>query len=116
MSSRCGPRCAGKCFRDTSKIGGAWELRGEKPDSTGEVNLELRRILEEEWEKLRERKRTFICQLVSVETTDRQPFVNIEEREELERSCVDGLLSIADAGGFDFFYNGRQTDFDWWSG
>lgn len=103
-------------FTDGSKMGGLWQLRGELPNPAAIEDAKVRASVEESWKRVRRREKTFICQLGSVQPTKRQPFIDVEKREHLVRSHAENFLMIADVGGYDFFYEGEQTDAEWWSG
>ena len=101
---------------DGSKIGGEWVSRGELPNPADIDDAKYRKDIEEAWRRVRQREQTFICQLGSVQATERQPFLNVETRADLQRSHAKDFLMIADVGGYDFFHDGRATDQDMWSG
>ena len=105
-----------KKFKDGSKIGGAWELRGELPDAADIDDAKLRQRIQRAWERVRQQEKTYFCQLGSVQATQRQPFINADHDEELVRSHAEKFLMIADVGGYDFFYDGKATSQSWWSG
>lgn len=103
-------------FTGGSKIGGLWELRGELPDPADFEDVKLRRAIEKSLEDVRRQERSFICQLGSIQSTKRQPFINVESSEDLPRSRVKKFLMIGDVGGCDFFYYRKGTGYSWWSG
>ena len=105
-----------RVFTSGSKIGGVWKLRGELPRPVDIEDAELRASIEKAWERVGRREKTFICQLGSVQATDRHPFLDVEKREDLARSHAERFLMIADVGGYDFFHDGEATDAGWWSG
>lgn len=96
-------------FTAGSKIGGAFETRGELYDPDEEV---LKRYKEHE----KHLQKTFFCQLGSTEATDRWPFVNVAKANKLSDHNDRNLLMISDVGGYDFFYDGGTTSYDSWSG
>jgi hypothetical protein len=96
-------------FRHLSKIGGRWWPHGEytHPDDVDdpEFKAELRRELD----AVERQKEQFLCQLLSVSKTDRQPFVNVARYDDLPEADVGHTLMIADLGGLDLFFDGQTA-------
>jgi len=103
-------------FDCCSKIRGVWFSRGELPDPEEIEDKYSRRLIEEAWRQVNKQEQTFFCQLGSIESVGRQPFVNSSHNAPTIETSRDGLLMNADAGGYDFFYDGTKTDFSWSSG
>jgi hypothetical protein len=109
--------CSGaKWFSDATKIGGAWELRGELPEPSSDDDDAYRRELENAWSKVRQWEANYVCQLASVAAFGPHPFVNVKAVDDLSTEQIRALLEIGDGGGLDFFCDGRMTECDWWSG
>src|SRR5207245_7832991 len=79
-------------FRDGTKIGGSWELRGELPNPADIEDAWLRRKLPEAWDAERVWKKAFICTLGSIQATRRQPFANVEKCDDVAERHAPPLL------------------------
>ncbi len=66
------------------------------------------RGIREVWMPYKKMKKTFICQLCSIQATKRQPFLNVDTHEDLTRSHAEKFLMIADVGGQDFSMTEKQ--------
>ena len=110
-------------FLDGSKIGGFWEFREElldledyDADELEEMDQDIRKGIESAAESVKKKERSFICQIGSVGTSGPQPFLNVSGTPDRAAANSDHLLTIADDGGLDFFYDGNETKYSWWSG
>jgi hypothetical protein len=103
-------------FTDGSKIGGSWELRGEIPNPADFDDPDDREYFQGAWDRKLQQEKMFFCQLGSISKTAAQPFVNVNDFDDLSQSDVKNLLMIADCGGCDFFFDGKLTDSATWGG
>ena len=101
---------------NASKIGRIWDLRGELPDPDDIEDEDFRKEVEQWWDQVEQAKNEFIGQLGSIEASRRQPFLNVDQRDDLEKNDLESLLMIADVGGYDIFDDGETTELSWWSG
>jgi hypothetical protein len=90
-------------------------MRGDMPDPSAYDDPKIRAELRKAWKGVKKKGKNFISQLGSIQCTQRHPFVNVPDRRGLGKSHPP-LLMIADVGGLDFFYDGKKTSEEWWSG
>jgi hypothetical protein len=105
------------CRRLTNctKIGGAWQLRGEIGDPEDCDDPQQRMEIETAIKRVNKMEQQFIAQICSITPSAEQPFVNVATWKSVPTSRASDLLKVADVGGYDFFFDGENTQFDWWS-
>lgn len=99
---------------EASCIGGAWTPHGELIDPEGITDPEYLQWIREAEESMRWCEKSFMASLKSIEARHRQPFINVECRDQLSKQQLKSLLMIGDVGGLDIFADDEKTSIKWY--
>ena len=89
-----------------SKIGGSWGFRGELPEPGDEDEASANQV----W--LESKQAAFLGQLNTIRLAQRQPFINVKQRNELGEEAEETFFKVGDVGSIKFFYDGQEIEHD----